>query len=139
MRLTEHMSRQVAVESSVTDMPRRVVQRRTPFSTFPEGLLGAAGRGQFDLFLLAAFVHVEELPSFSEIKIAGELRRGLCRETPGEGLVMSWRGRGSCSVTGQDVLVPSGEMSLRDVLINSRREDGQSSIRFDKPQQESPG
>ena len=36
--------------------------------------------------------------------------------------------------------VPSGEVSLRDVLINSRREDGQSSpIGLDKPQQESPG
>ena len=71
------------------------------------------------------------------------------RDTGRSRLVMSWasRGRGSCSVlcqqcccTGQDVRVPLGEKSLRDVLINSRREDGQSSsIRLDKPQQKSPG
>ena len=34
--LTVHMSRQLAVESSVTEVSRRVVQRRPP-STFPEG------------------------------------------------------------------------------------------------------
>ena len=44
--LVVHMSRQLAVESSVTEVPRRVVQRRTPPSTFPEG--GTVGRGRFE-------------------------------------------------------------------------------------------
>ena len=35
--LTVHMSRQLAVESRVTEVFRRAVQRRTPPSTFPEG------------------------------------------------------------------------------------------------------
>ena len=35
--LTVHMSRQLAVESRVTEVPRRAVQKRTPPSTFPEG------------------------------------------------------------------------------------------------------
>ena len=44
----------------------------------------AVGRGRLDWFLLVAFAHAEKLPSFFEIEIAGEFRRGLCRETQGE-------------------------------------------------------
>ena len=45
--LNVHMSRQLAVESSVTEVPRRVVQRRTPPS-ISRRFLGAVGRGRFD-------------------------------------------------------------------------------------------
>ena len=131
------MSDSLAVESSVTEVPRRVVQRRTE-------QLDEVDLNDFFLLRLPA----EELPSFSKIEIAGELRRGICRETPSEvGWVMSWasRGRGIGLVPAMLLHRPRCAGSIgRDEL--ARRADQfaagrwqSSSIRFDKPQQESPG
>ena len=134
MCLTVHMSRQLAVPPHVTEVPRRVVQRRTPPTRFPEGSWEQLDQVDLIDFFLLRLPLLKSCPHFLRARLRESFGVALA-ETGRSLLVTRWasRGHGSCSVLcQQDVRVQSGEMSLRDVfaagrwieLLNQARQTG---------------
>ena len=67
--LTVHMSRQVAVPLHVTEVPRRVVQRRTPPSTFPEGSREQLDQVDLTDFFLLRLPMLKSCPHFLRTRL----------------------------------------------------------------------
>ena len=88
--LTVRMSRQLAVESRVTEMPRRAVQRRTPSSTFPKGSWEQLDEVDLTDFFLLRLSMLKSCSHFLKSRLRESFGAALAENSGRSRLVMSW-------------------------------------------------